>query len=60
MDKNNTSDINPKETNHYSDDLLKEILDLQKSELAHLEDEFQNYKHLYPNDELKWGKSGIH
>ncbi len=71
MLSNNIPEIIQKETEHLSDDLLKEVLDfilflksknqksldkteelssLQQNELTHLEDEFKNYKNLYPNE----------
>jgi hypothetical protein len=53
MHNNNIPEIILEETKHLPDDLLKEVLDLQKSELDHLECEFENYRHLYPNDHLK-------
>ena len=53
MLKNNIPEIILQETKHLPDDLLKEVSDLQKSELTHLEYEFENYRHLYPNDHLK-------
>jgi hypothetical protein len=66
----NIPDLILKETKHFPDDLLKEVLDfvlflknknespssehkvlsaLQEEELFHLEEEFKNYKDLYPN-----------
>lgn len=53
MLNNNIPEIILEETKHLPDDLLKEVLDEQKSELTHLEREFENYKHLYPDDHLK-------
>ena len=46
---NNIPDIILQETKQLPDDLLKEVLDLWKDELTHLEDEFENYKFLYAN-----------
>ncbi len=51
MSNNNIPEIILEETKHLPDDLLKEVLDMQKSELTHLEHKFENYKHLYPNDQ---------
>jgi hypothetical protein len=53
MVNNNIPEIILQETKHLPDDLQKEIFDLQKSELTHLEHEFDNYKNLYLKNDLK-------
>ena len=46
----NIPDLIFQETKQLPDDLLKEVLDLLKNELTHIEEEFENYKFLYPNE----------
>jgi len=51
MLNSNIPEIILEETKHLPDDLLKEVLNLQESESTHLEYEFENYKHLYPDNQ---------
>lgn len=53
MAENKVQNINPAETQHPDDNLQKELIDLQKKELIHIEDEFEGYKLLYVKDDLE-------